>query len=403
MKTALRVGVIGSVVPKKCGIATFSRDLLEAMSLAVPDLQILAVAAEEPDETYEYTQPVIARLKTNDRATYRTAATALNKARPDVIILQHEFGLYGGGRAKFTKKDVAHDDPTGDYILDLLENLTAPIITILHTVLPHPDADRRQIIRHISRLSQRIVTMSETTKWILIRRYAIPASKIAVIPHGVPTFGHKSRLAARNALGLAPGNTYLTVTGLLGPNKGVDLIIRALPQILAKHPKVRLLVVGQTHPGVLATSGETYRDGLVKLAEQLEVHHSILFKNTYVATPELMDYLSASDAYLTVHRDPEQAASGTLAYAVGSGLPTISTPYVYAKELLACNRGMLVPFENPDAIARAVGQLVADQDLRQTIKRHLRSYRRSMSWPVVAKAYLRLLDKQVLQGEHAVL
>ncbi len=404
MKAALRVGLISTVVPKKCGIATFSRDLFEGMLASNPDIELCTIAAEEPGEQYDYQLTICDHVVTNDPGSYVTAAETLNNANLDVVLLQHEFGLYGGSRAKFKQKGAEHDDPTGDYILNLLEKLTVPIVTTLHTVIPRPDPARRRVIRRISELSQYVVAMSRGTKWLLTERYDIPARKVIVIPHGVPTIPQKSRLAARQALGLPLRNTYLTVTGLLGPNKGVDLIIKALPSILKQHPSVRLIVAGQTHPNILARDGEAYREELGSLAESLGVRENVLFINAYMPTAELMQYLRASDVYLTIHRDPEQIASGTLAYAVGAGLPTISTPYLYAKELLAHGRGMLVPFENSTAITRAVNRLLSHPDIRHALTRNLRAYRHSMAWPVVAKAYLKLIEKRVLSGrEHAVL
>lgn len=395
MKAALRVGLISSIVPKKCGIATFSRDLVVGMWATNPHIKVFSVAAEDPGEGYDYQLPVIAHLRKDNPDSYLAAADKLNKANLDVVLLQHEFGLFGGSRSHFTQNGVVHDDPTGDYVIPLIERLTAPVITTFHTVMPQPDDARREVIRRIGELSKYVVTMSRGTKRILVERYGIAARKIHVIPHGVPRQARGSRLAARQAIGLPLRNTYLTITGLIGPNKGVDLVIKALPAIIKEHPSVRLIVAGQTHPGILAHEGDTYREKLTKLAEDLGVREAILFVNAYLPTDELMMYLRASDIYLTPHRDPEQVASGTLAYALGTGLPAISTPYPYARELLANGRGALVEFDDSKSIADAANRLLSSPALRHDMVRRLQAFRRSTAWPAVAKSYLELIDVKV--------
>ena len=223
---------------------------------------------------------------------------------------------------------------TGDNIFALLDNLTTPIITTLHTVLPYPDPARKEVTRRIAEKSAMIVTMSQDSKRILCADYQIAENKIVVIPHGVPNKVDKSRPKILKDLNLDVRNFYLVITGLISANKGIDLVIKALPKILDKHPNVRLLVVGQTHPQVLAIDGESYRQGLISNAKNLKVRSAITFINKYLETEDLMEYISAADIYLTPHRDPEQSASGTLAYAVGTDRLTISTPYRYAQELL---------------------------------------------------------------------
>ena len=406
MSRTLNLGIVSSIVPKKCGIATFGQNLMDGMRLDNPGVSFIAIAAEEPKETYDYSSIVRALLKTNNRNSYNTAARLLNNLPLDALLLQHEYGLYGGTYADFTHDGIQHHDQTGDYILDLLQKMTVPVITTLHTVLPHPDRQRRSVIQDIARLSKRIVTMTRDSRRLLTDEFDIPAYKIAVVPHGVPAAPLDTRMNVRSSLGLDPEATYMTVTGLIGPNKGIDLIIKALPGILERNPQVRLLVVGQTHPNILALEGESYRESLMTLAEKLGVGHAIQFVNKYVATGELMRYLLASDIYLTIHGDPEQAASGTLAYAVGTGLPSIATPYRYAKEVLSAGRGLIVPFNDAAAITAAVNNLVEDDALCQDMKEKLRAYGKKMAWPTVAKSYLKIVRQVTntkIPHEHTIL
>jgi glycosyltransferase involved in cell wall biosynthesis len=395
MRNNLRLGLIGSWVPKKCGIATFGRDLIQGMQENDPSIEVFVAAAEEPNDVYQYDDTVGAKLKTDDRHQYTEAAKLFNKLAPDVVFLQHEFGLYGGHWADFTYAGVKHHDPTGDYIFDTIDHLKVPVITTFHTVLPYPDPARKEVTRRIAERSVIVVTMTQDSKRILCADYQIPENRIVVIPHGVPKQPQKNRSEVLKKLGLAEDKYYLVVTGLLSPNKGVDIIINALPGILKNHPEVHLLVVGQTHPQVMAHNDETYRKSLVALAKDLKIYSSVTFINRYLETDELMEYLSASDIYLTIHRDPEQSASGTLAYAVGTDLVTISTPYRYAQEILANGRGFLVPFEDPGAIAIAVNRLIEDRDLAIRTRKNLQAYGREMQWSAVGQAYLKIIKDYV--------
>jgi len=239
--------------------------------------------------------------------------------------------------------------------------------------------------------------MSQDSKRILCADYQIPESKIVVIPHGVPNKVVKSRPNILKDLNLDVKNFYLVITGLISANKGIDLVIKALPKILDKHPNARLLVVGQTHPQVLAIDGESYRQDLMSTAKKLKVRSAITFINKYLETEDLMEYISAADIYLTPHRDPEQSASGTLAYAVGTDRLTISTPYRYAQELLGRGRGFLVPFEDPVSIAYTVNRLIDDTDLQEKTRKNLKAYGSKMAWPVVGKSYLKIIEDYIIK------
>lgn len=365
---------------------------MNGIAVNFPSNEIVVAAAETDDESYKYNKSVIAVLKTNDIDTYVQAAAAFNQRSLDAVMLQHEFGLYGGNWVKFTQAGIHHHYPTGDNIFALIDNLSAPIVSTLHTVLPYPDPTRKAVTRRIAERSAMVVTMSQDSKRILCADYQIAENSIVVIPHGAPSKSNKNRARILKDLGLSADNFYLVITGLISPNKGIDLVISAIPNILRAHPNVRLLVVGQTHPQVLKEDGEAYRHRLKALARKLKVESAITYINKYLDTEDLMEYISAADIYLTPHRDPEQSASGTLAYAVGTDRLTISTPYRYAQELLALNRGFLVPFEDPVAIADTVNRLVNDTSLQKKTRQSLNVYSEKMAWPVVGKDYLKIIE-----------
>jgi len=390
-KRKLRVGLISSYVPKKCGIATHSRDLIEAMyNHAGFDWRL--IAAEDVKDSYSYDGRAIAILKKDSLSSYEAAANAMNEWQPDVVLLEHEFGLYGGSWVDFEQNGKSHHDPTGDFILTLINKLSAPIITTLHTVIPEPDEVRRDVMRSISERSAKLITMTEDARKTLNFYYGIDEKHIEVIPHGVPQPTKSDKKLVLEELGLDSDRFYLLITGLIGPNKSIDLVIKALPKIIERHPEVTLLVVGQTHPDILAAVGEVYRESLISLAAELGVSESLQFVNEYLPIEKLVDYFTIADIYFTIHKDPEQSASGTLAYALGCGLAAISTPYRYAKEVLADGRGFLVPFDSSQAITDQVNNLIEDATLRQQTGEKAIAFGDSMSWEKVGSAYLDLLE-----------
>jgi glycosyltransferase involved in cell wall biosynthesis len=389
-KTRLRAGLISSYVPKKCGIATHSRDLIEAIyNHSGFDWRL--IAAEDTKDSYSYNGREIAILKKDSLSSYEVAAKAMNDWGPDIVLLAHEFGLYGGSWTDFEQNGIARHDPTGDFILTLINKLSAPIITTLHTVLPEPDEVRRDVMRSISERSTKLITMTEDARKTLNFYYDIDEKHIEVIPHGVPQPTKSDKKLVLEELGLDSNRFYLLITGLIGPNKSIDLVIKALPEIIKRHPEVTLLVVGQTHPDILAAVGEVYRESLVSLAAELSVSKSLQFVNEYLPIEKLVDYFTIADIYLTIHKDPEQSASGTLAYALGCGLAAISTPYRYAKEVLADGRGFLVPFDSSQAITNQVNNLIEDTTLRQQTGEKAMAFGSLMTWEKVADAYVNLI------------
>ncbi|MGM9321129.1 glycosyltransferase, partial [Deinococcus aquaticus] len=311
--------MIGNYAPRQCGIASFTQDLVQA----VGNWQVSVVAMND-GQAYDYPPEVVLGIEQDDLNAYVTAATAINALKPDVVCVQHEYGIYGG--------------PAGAYLLTLLRALEAPLVTTLHTVLEVPDDAQRAALEELCALSRTVVVMSERAVSIL-RAQGVPAGKLQLIPHGIPSFDLDSAEQKR-LLGLGAGPLLLTF-GLLGPGKGLESAIRALPDLLDRQPDVTYLILGATHPHVLRGQGEQYRESLWALARELGVERAVRMENRFVSLPELMQYLAAADVYLSPYQNPAQITSGTLAYALGNGKAVISTPYWYAEELLANGRGVL--------------------------------------------------------------
>ena len=266
MSSSLRLGLISSYVPKKCGIATFSRDLINGIKANFPNLEVAISAAETDKESYEYDKSVITVTKLSNRQSYSDAAETLNESSVNVVLLQHEYGLFGGKFINVTTNGNIQDYPTGDYILDTINNIKKPIITTFHTVVSKPDPARQKVIKDIINKSAVVITMTKASRKILLNDYKADKKKVFVIPHGVPKLHSLAKAETINNLGLKSDTFYLTMTGFLNVNKGVDLAIKSLPAILKKHPNTHLLVIGQTHPQILAIQGEKYRESLIELA-----------------------------------------------------------------------------------------------------------------------------------------
>lgn len=370
--TPKNIAVIGNYLPRRCGIATFTTDLTEALVTAFPDATLRVVAMNDIAEGYAYPSRVARTIPQQDRAAYGATATWLNDEGVDLVLVQHEYGIFGGS--------------AGDYLLDLLRAVRAPIVTTCHTVLRQPDAEQRRTLTEIARLSSQIVVMSRLGVELLQSVYGITAEKIMLIHHGIPDVPLGGGAEAKAALGLT-GRDVLLTFGLLSAGKGIETVIRALPSVVAAHPQAMYLVVGATHPHVKAHEGERYREGLVALAEELGVAANVSFVDRFVEMDDLVGYIRAADIYLTPYPGKEQITSGALAYTVGAGKAVISTPYSYATELLAGGRGLLVPFGDADGFARAMLELLDDPAARAAIERRAYRFGRQMTWPAVARRY----------------
>ncbi|MBW4060974.1 glycosyltransferase [Candidatus Saccharibacteria bacterium] len=387
----LHVGWVSSYVPKRCGIATFSRDLIGGIELADPTIRISISAAESDADELTYGPYVVTTTNNSNPESFTAAGKKLAGMQLNALVVQHEFGLFGGNLTNFERDGKAIHQPLGDNIFRLINAADVPVIVTLHTVLPDPDDERREIVWKLADKAAAMVTMTNGAKEVLVDKYGIDAEKIRVIPHGVPSVTPVDAKSSKAELGLPADEPIMMITGLIGGNKGIDIAINALPRILKEYPKLKLYVVGQTHPDILAYSGETYRESLMELARELGVADSLVFVNKYLPVEELVKYLRASDLYLTLHGDPEQAASGTLAYAMGAGLVSISTPYRYAQEVLSDDRGLLVPFNDDNAFSAAVLSILGDPVRYAAMRKRAQAYGASMSWPIVGRSYSDLI------------
>lgn len=368
-----RMAFIGNYLPRQCGIATFTADLCESVAAEFPDLHCLALPVNDIEEGYAYPPRVRFELTEKDLDSYRRAADFLNINGVDVVSLQHEYGIFGG-RA-------------GSHILTLLEELRMPVVTTLHTVLQEPDRDQRRVLQEVARLSERVVVMSERGVNFLQDIYGVAPEKIDFIPHGIPDVPFVDPSFHKDQFGVE-GKTVLLTFGLLSANKGIETVIEALPAILEKHPNVVYIILGATHPNVLRHEGESYRLSLQWLAQEKGVESQVIFYNRFVTIEELNEFIGAADLYITPYLNPRQITSGTLAYTVGAGKAVISTPYWYAEEMLADERGVLVPFCDSPALAGQVIELLDNEAQRHAMRKRAYLFGREMIWPRVAQRYM---------------
>ena len=373
MPLPTRIAVIGNYLPRECGIATFTTDLCHALGGEYGEGRLFAIPVNDPDSSYDYPDQVRLELEQEDISSYERAADFLNFNSNDLVCLQHEYGIYGGA--------------AGRYILALLRRLKMPLVTTLHTVLREPDANQRIVLEEIAQLSDRMIVMSELASEILREVYGVPSGKIDVIPHGVPDMSFMDPNYYKDKFG-TEGKSVLLTFGLLSPNKGIENVIRALPAILAQHPNVVYIVSGVTHPHIRKREGERYREELQALAEELGVSANLILNNRFVSTEELVEHVGAADIYITPYRQEAQIVSGTLAIALGAGKAIVSTPYWYAKELLAEKRGVIVPFDDPKAIAESVVALLENDAERHAMRKRAYLHSRGTTWQKTALAYM---------------
>lgn len=368
--TLRKLAIIGNHLPRRCGIATFTTDLGDALAQEFSQLDPFVLAMNDGGHRYAYPERVRFELGENDVASYRRAADFLNVNSVDLTCLQHEYGIFGG--------------KAGSHLLALIRELRMPLVTTLHTILPEPDPFQQGVMTDVTELSTRLVVMSEAGKRLLADVYRVAETKIDVIPHGIPVATPAPR--SKYQLGVESNSVILTF-GLLSPDKGIEHVIDALPEIVARFPSTIYIVLGATHPHILEQYGETYRLSLEARARQLGVEGNVLFHDRFVTQSELNEFLSAADIYITPYLSAAQSTSGTLAYAVGAGKAVISTPYPHAREMLADGRGILVPRRDAPAIARAVIDVLGNDAERQALGTRAAAYTSGMSWPKVAHLY----------------
>ncbi|MBN2040383.1 MAG: glycosyltransferase family 4 protein [Spirochaetes bacterium] len=371
------VAVIGNYLPRQCGIATFTTDLVEAISAEAPDINCWAVVINDRLEGYAYPEKVRFEINQNKLSDYSTASEFLGINHMDIVCVQHEYGIFGG--------------PAGSHLLKLLGELRVPVVTTLHTVLKDPAPEYREVMQKLSDLSDKLIVMSQKAVGFLKDIYNVPEEKIAFIHHGIPDTPFIDPNYYKDQFGVEGKKVMLTF-GLLSPSKGIEYVLKAIPAIKKQHPDITYIILGATHPHVLKFSGEEYRISLQQLARKLDIREQVIFQNRFVELKELCEYLGCADIYITPYLVEAQITSGTLAYAMGTGKAVISTPYWYATEMLADGRGIIVPFKDPDAIAEQVIDVLSNDINRNTIRKKAYTFSREAIWKEVARKYLEVFN-----------
>ncbi len=377
MVASIRVAFLGNSVPRRCGIATFTTDLQQAVAASRPEVGTAIVAMTDQGQTYAYPPAVRVQIQAEMLEDYASAADAVSAAGFNVLCLQHEFGIFGGD--------------AGTHVLSFLSRLNIPIVSTLHTVLAEPAAAQRRVLADVAELSTKVVVMAEKGRDLLRTVYGLSADKIEVIPHGIPDAPYLEPEHAKAKLGFE-GKAVILTFGLLSPNKGIDVMIDAMPSILRKRPDAMYVVLGATHPNLLRRQGEAYRESLVARARARGVENHVLFLDQFVDLPTLLDFISMCDVYVTPYLNEAQMTSGTLAYSFGLGKAVVSTPYWHARELLADGRGVLVPFNDAASVGAEVAGLLTDDARRQAMRKRAYAASRSMTWQRTAARYVEVFE-----------
>jgi glycosyltransferase involved in cell wall biosynthesis len=378
---------VGTYIPRPCGIATYTKDLTNAINVLNPRCLAEIAVLDRPEDSYPYPWEAKFRINMHDLASFIRAADYINRSAAEIVCIQHEFGIFGG--------------QSGEYIVPFMERIKKPIVTTLHTVSKNPPVDVLNIVQKIHFYSEAITVMAKVCIQRLVKIYGLDRRKIVVIPHGVPDVALTSPEPYKKDLGLE-GRTIISAINLLSDNKGLEYVIEALPKVIKKNPQILFLIAGMTHPEVIKWQDETYRNRLKAIIKKHGLKKHVRFDNRYVTLEELIHYLMASDFYITPYLGADQTASGTLAYALAAGKVCLSTPYVYAKEILAQKRGILVDFRNSTQIAQAINYQLAHLIAMEKMKKRAYNYGRQMTWPSVALQHLdlfRLILKRKKQRE----
>lgn len=381
-----RIAMVGTFAPRKCGIATFTTDVFEQLGNFHPEIAVDIYALDEPESAIEY-DPACRLISAADIESYVQAARRINESGAQAVWIQHEYGIFGG--------------PDGEIVCDFVDRIAAPLIFTFHTVLSEPSQRQRAIIRHLISRASRIMVMSQHARDLLVELYDVSAQLIDVIPHGAPDRPFGREAVFKEKLGLAGRNVLMTF-GLLGPGKGLERMIEAMPAIIARHPDTCYRIVGATHPKLVAQEGEAYREKLQALARDLGVDDHILWDNRFLDTEELIDQIEACDIYVTPYGNLQQSTSGTLSYAVALGKAVVSTPYVHARELLADGVGILIAPPTRDTLATAIVALLDDRATLAETKRRAYDKGRTTIWPEFARASVALVRSAIGRARHDV-
>lgn len=371
----LNFAFLSTYPPRECGIATFTQDLVRELKKK-KELNPGVIAIS--DGLYSYDDDVLFDFAQQNRESYIEAAERINRSGIQLLVIEHEYGIFGGEE--------------GEYLLDLIRRVRKPIITTLHTILTTPNQKRHDILQELCERSETVVIMAENSRKILQDVYGVDADKIEVIPHGVPSFNLPSRETLKKEHQLQD-RTIVSTFGLISPGKGLEYGIEAIGQVAKKHPEVLYLILGQTHPVVRRQYGEAYRSSLEKKVRELGLENNVRFVNKYLTKEEIVRGLQLSDIYMTPYLGREQAVSGTLAYAAGYGRVIVSTPYLYAKEMLADGRGLLVEFEDSRSISEAINFLIENPENRREMEAKTLCLGKTMLWDAVANRYVKTFRK----------
>lgn len=366
---------VATYPPSECGIATFTKDVVGSVAKYTPFSKPTVVAIKREHEIEPYERVVRFQILKENKQSYLDAAKALNDSSVDIVSIQHEYGIYGG------------DD--GEYVLDFIEALNKPAVATLHTVLQNPSPNQKRIVQEMGRMCDAMIVMVRTGREILLRVYDIDPRKVTIILHGVPNVHRVSAASVKRSLGMS-NRSIISTFGLINRGKGIEHVIEAMPKILEKHPDAVYLVLGETHPGVRKHEGESYRNMLTEIISKHGLEDHVRFNNRFLSLSELVRYLCATDVYVTPYLNKDQIVSGTLAYALGCGKAIVSTPYLYAEEVLADGRGMLVDFSSPDSFADAINRILSDKELKESMETAAYGYGRRAAWFNVAVDYLGL-------------
>lgn len=374
----MKIAFIATYPPRECGIGTFTQSLARTMT---DNNEIIIIAMHDGQEDYAFPPEVQLTIRQEHQTDYLKAADFINKSGVDICILQHEFGIYGG--------------QSGVFILPLLHRLQMPLISTLHTILKTPSYTEKAILKKICSMSEKLVVMSHKAIQFLEEIYDVPCEKIARIEHGVPDF-HFDKEKARAELKFTDKKLLFTF-GFVGRNKGIETVIKALPQIIEKHPDIIYVVLGKTHPNVLRSEGEQYRNDLKLLINTLNLNDHVILLNEFAEEKDLFKYLAASDIYITPYINEAQITSGTLTYAMGSGCVVVSTPYWHAAELLTGNKGCLFDFKDDHGLAKVLNELFDKPELMQTIQQKALKYGQGIIWPKIGEKYLELAERLIYE------
>jgi glycosyltransferase involved in cell wall biosynthesis len=378
----LKVLFIGTYVPKECGIATFTSDLLNSVSEENNDVHCEVIALNDPSETYNYSEEVVFQIERDKIEDYYRAADYINQSDADIICLQHEFGLFCGD--------------AGDYIFALLSGISKPVITTMHTVISEPEPIYRLSTEKLIKYSEKLVVMSQTAVDMLKDIYKAPEDKIELIFHGVPDYPFNDRGKYKQMLNLK-GSPLVLTFGLLSQNKGIESILNALSDVISQYPDLVYLILGATHPGVKKKDGEAYRQYLNNKVSELGLENNVVFHDKFVEKEELCNYILASDIYASPYLSREQIVSGALSYAIGMGKAIVSTPYWYAQEMLSDNRGLLVDFGDKDGFKKSLLYLIENPEECSNMRKNTYGFGRKMTWKNVGKGYNAVFRKSLKQ------